>query len=203
MACLRRGLGCWVLVLALSWADPSSVLAGGPLQMVRDTIDQLTNILQIPLSPDGSRAPQRSALLHRALELGFDFSEMARMSLGSHWERLATRQNEFVSVFTAFAEQAYLVKIQSLKDTKVVYVRERVDHRLAQVDTRVEPPVGEHMPVNYRLHLVGGEWKIYDVLIGNVSVVENYRAQFDRVLRYASIDNLLKRLQEKLTGREG
>ncbi|MBI3000953.1 MAG: ABC transporter substrate-binding protein [Deltaproteobacteria bacterium] len=202
MACLRRGLGCWVFIVALSWAGPSPVLAGGPLQLVRDTIDQLTNILQIPLSPDGSRTPQRSVLLHRALEVRFDFSEMARMSLGSHWERLAARQNEFVSVFTAFAEHAYLVKIESLRDMKVVYVRERVDRRVAQVDTRVEPPVGEYIPVNYRLHLVGGEWKIYDVLIGNVSVVENYRAQFQRVLRYASFDNLLKRLQENLPERE-
>lgn len=202
MGCLRRRLGCWVLILALSWADPSPLLAGSPLQLVRDTIDQLTSILQ-SLSPDGSRTPQRSVLLHRALELGFDFSEMARMSLGSHWERLAARQNEFVSVFTAFAEHAYLVKIESLKDMRVVYIRERVERRLAQVDTRVEPPVGEHIPVNYRLHLVGGEWKIYDVLVGNVSVVENYRAQFYRVLRYASFDNLLKRLQENLPAREG
>lgn len=140
-------------------------------------------------------------MLRQALESLFDFSAMAKMSLGAHWEPQAARQAEFVYLFTKFIENVYLAKMESLKDTEVVYVRERVDRGLAQVDTKVVPPMGEDVPVNYRLHRVGREWKIYDVFIENVSVVENYRAQFHRILKVASFDELLKKLQEKLPER--
>lgn len=198
-----RSLPRSVVITAFFLFLPSPLNAGTPLESVMETIDRLVNILQAPLGADGSRVSQQRAMLRRAMKLGFDFSEMARISLGSHWERLASRQHEFVAVFTDYVENAYLTKIESLKDTRVVYVGERVERGLAQVDTKVVAPAREDIPVNYRLHLVGGEWKIFDVLIGNVSVVENYRAQFHRVLKVASFDSLLRRLQEKLAERDG
>lgn len=200
---LYRSLARSIVILAFAMLLPTPVNAGAPLLLVMETIDRLVNILQTPLGADGSGVPQQRAMLRRAIKLRFDFSEMARMSLGRHWERLASRQHEFVAVFTDYMENAYLAKIESLRHTKVLYLRERVERGLAQVDTLVVVPAGENVPVNYRLHLVAGEWKIYDVSIGNVSVVENYRAQFHRILRVASFDTLLHRMQEKLAEHDG
>jgi phospholipid transport system substrate-binding protein len=203
MARFNRCLRCWAIGLILALSYPSAALAATPLQVIKDTIDRLVAIVQAPLSPDGSRADYRRTLLRRALHLRFDFSEMAKMSMGNHWHYVTPKQLEFVDVFTDLLERAYLQKIESLKDTKVVYVRERVDGDVAQVDTKIVPPIGEDIPVNYRLHLVGGEWKVYDILIRNVSVVENYRAQFHRILKFATIETLLHKLHEKLAEREG
>lgn len=203
MARLSRSLLQSIVILVLLVVLPAPLYAGAPLQMVTETIERLASILEAPLGPDGSGVSQQRAMLRRAMKLRFDFSAMARISLGSYWEQLASRQHEFVGVFSDYMENAYLAKIESLKDTKVVYVRERVGGGLAQVDTKVVAPGGEDIPVNYRLHLVEGEWKIFDVLIGNVSVVENYRAQFHRILKVASFDSLLHRLQEKVAERDG
>lgn len=203
MARFNRRLRCSAIVLILALSCPPAAIAATPLQIVKDTIDRLVAIVQAPLNPDGSRAEHKRALLRRTLHLRFDFSEMAKMSLGSHWSYVTPRQLEFVAVFTDLMERAYLQKIESLKDTEVVYVREQVDRDMAQVDTKIVPPVGEDIPINYRLHLVRGEWKVYDVLIGNVSVVENYRAQFHRVLKFATIETLLHKLHEKLAELEG
>ncbi|MBI2210680.1 MAG: ABC transporter substrate-binding protein, partial [Deltaproteobacteria bacterium] len=80
---------------------------------------------------------------------------------------------------------------------KILYTRERLENNFAQVDTKVLRSDGEEIPINYKLHLVGGQWKIYDVLIENISLVNNYRSQFHRILSTASFDDLIKRLQEK------
>lgn len=203
MGRIKRYLRFWLLALFLCCGNPSPLFAITPLERVKATIDRVLNILESPLNPDGTKTPQRNAMLRQALESLFDFSAMARMSLGTHWEYQADRQREFVSLFTDFMENVYLAKMESLKDTEVVYVRERVERGLAQVDTKVVPTAGEDIPVNYRLHWVGREWKIYDVLIQNVSVVENYRAQFHRILKVTSFDELLKKLQERLPERGG
>lgn len=200
---LYRSLARSIVILAFAWLLPAPVHAGAPLLLVMETIDRLVHILEMPLGADGAGVSQQRAMLRRIIKLRFDFSEMARMSLGRHWKRLASRQHEFVAVFTDYMENTYLAKIESLRHAKVVYVRERVERDLAQVDTLVVAPAGEDVPVNYRLHRVAGEWKIYDVSIGNVSQVENYRAQFYRILRVTSFDTLLHRMQEKLAEHDG
>lgn len=145
----------------------------------------------------------RRAMLREVLSPRFDFKEMARMSLGTHWDRQSGRQQEFISVFTDFVENSYLSKIESLKNTEVVYLREHVDRNFARVDTKIVPGGGEDFPVHYKLHLVGGEWKIYDVIVENISLVENYRSQFNRVLKLATFDDLLKKLQQKISAQGG
>lgn len=85
--------------------------------------------------------------------------------------------------------------IESYKNEKILYTRERVDKDFAQVNTKVITGKGDEIPIDYRLHSVGGEWKVYDVVIENVSLVNNYRSQFHRILDTASFDELLRRLQ--------
>jgi len=129
----------------------------------------------------------------------FDFSEMARRSLGNHWSGLKERENEFVAAFVQFAEASYMNALGSYRGEKMIYGREEVDNNFAEVDTQVIGSGGEATPINYRLHLVRGQWKVYDVVIDQISLVSNFHSQFGRILQTASMDELMRRLREKGT----
>ena len=129
----------------------------------------------------------------------FDFDEMARRSLGDDWNSLKAREGEFVTAFVQFAETSYLNALGSYRGEKVVYAREQVDENLAEVDTQVLDSRGAGADVAYKLHLVGKEWKVYDVVIDQISLVSNFHSQFGRILRTASMNELLRRLREKGT----
>jgi phospholipid transport system substrate-binding protein len=128
----------------------------------------------------------------------FDISEMARRSLGYHWAGLQGKEKEFVAAFVQFAEGSYMNALGSYRGEKMTYGREQVDKNLAEVDTRVVNSSGE-TPIIYKLHLIGDQWKVYDVVIDNISLVSNYQSQFGRILKTSSMDELMRRLREKGT----
>jgi phospholipid transport system substrate-binding protein len=168
--------------------------ADSPSEQVKKTIDRVIEILHE--SNGQGKTPEQREMLRRTLVPRFDFPDMARRSLGNHWKNQNGRQEEFVAVFTEFVGNAYMTKIESLKDEKIVFGRERLDNQLAEVDTKIVSAKGEPVSINYRLHLKNGEWKVYDVVIDNISVVNNYRSQFNRFLAGATFDELVKKLQK-------
>lgn len=192
-----------LMILTLLWGSMPALSAATPMEEIKKTIGQALAILQDSMDAGDAGRARRKEMLRDVLSLRFDFKEMARMSLGAHWNRQPTRQQEFVSVFTGFVENSYVSKMESLKGTEVVYLREHVDRELAQVDTKIVPNRGDDVPVHYKLHLSGGEWKIYDVIVENVSLVDNYRSQFNRVLTSATFDDLLRKLQLGTSARGG
>ena len=199
----NRALLLGVMIVAL-WSGAMPARAGTtPTEEMQETIGRIVGVLQDPMVADGAAIAKRKAVFREVLAARFDFKEMAKRSLGNHWQSVAARQQEFVSVFTNFIERVYVGKIDSLKDTKIAFVRERIEGGVAQVDTQIVPAKGDDFPMNYRLHLVGGKWKIYDVIVENISLVGNYRSQFDRILASATFDELLKKLQEKTSAQGG
>jgi phospholipid transport system substrate-binding protein len=129
----------------------------------------------------------------------FDFTEMARRSLGPEWRRrTAEEQKEFVALFTKLLERAHLNTIESYNGEKVQYLNERAENSGAQVDTKITDNKGREFSVNYRLHDVNGDWKIYDVVVEDVSLVNNYRAQFSRVLAKSSYAELVNTIKETI-----
>jgi phospholipid transport system substrate-binding protein len=168
--------------------------AQSPGQQVQDTIQRVTAI--VGTSAAGNEAERRDAV-KRMLLPHFDWNEMARQTLGKHWPSAPAKQDEFVVTFTEFVGNSYVGQIGSYKDEKIIFLGERRDNNRAQVDTKVVPAKGDPLPVNYMLHRVNGEWKIYDVVIADISLVHNYRSQFNRILAKGSFDELLKQLREK------
>lgn len=199
----NRALLLGVMIVALLSGAMPARAGTTPTEEVQETIGRIVGVLQDPMVADGAAIAKRKALVREALAARFDFKEMAKRSLGNHWQSLVARQQEFVSVFTNFVERVYAGRIDSLKDTKITFVRERIEGGVAQVDTKIVPAKGDDFPMNYRLHLVGGKWKIYDMIVENISLVENYRSQFDRILASATFDELLKKLQEKTSAQGG
>ena len=199
----NRALLLGVMIVALLSGAMPARAGTTPTEEVQETIGRIVGVLQDPMVADGAAIAKRKAVFREVLAARFDFKEMAKRSLGNHWQSVAARQQEFVSVFTNFVERVYVGRIDSLKDTKITFVRERIEGGVAQVDTQIVPAKGDDFPMNYRLHLVGGKWKIYDMIVENISLVQNYRSQFDRILASATFDELLKKLQEKTSAQGG
>ena len=191
---LKWGL---VTLAMLCLAHARVSFAEQPIEQIKKTVERVVEILQGPGSNADGRKAETRQMIRQTLLPRFDFAEMAQRSLGSRWKNLDGRQKEFVSVFTDFMENSYMSALESYKGEKIVYLRERVDQNFAEVTTQIVPTKGEPFPVSYRLQLVEGDWKVYDVLIDNISLVNNFRSQFNRILATASFDELLKKLREK------
>jgi len=184
---------CAAVLAQLFLAMGARAVAQTPGQQVQETIQQVTAIVG---APAGDASGRRDAV-KRLLAPRFDWNEMARQTLGKHWPSAPAKQDEFVVTFTEFMGNSYIGQIGAYKDEKIIYLGERRETNRAQVDTKLVPAKGDPLSVNYKLHQVDGEWKIYDVVIADISLVNNYRSQFNRILAKSSFDDLLKQLREK------
>lgn len=192
-----KGIAAFGLGIFL-FMQPVSVAAGVAGDQVRQSVDKLLTILKDPQLKQESRKKERREKLKQIINQRFDLTEMAIRSLGPEWHRhTPDEKTEFVKLFTDLLERAYLKQIESYNDQKVRYVNEREDSSYAEVDTKIVDNKGQEFSVNYRLHNVNGDWKVYDVVIEDISLVNNYRAQFGRVLASSSYQELVRKLKEK------
>jgi len=181
------------VVLVLSAA--TCAWAGPPTEQVRAYTDQVVKVLQ---SPALTLPERRAAIGHIASE-AFDVSETAQRALGVHWQqRTPAEREEFVKLFANLLEQTYISQIDQYGGERVAYVGEQIDGDRAIVRARIVTKNGTEVPVESRLLLKDNRWLIYDILIANMSLISSYRAQFDRVIRTASYEDLVKRLQSRI-----
>ncbi len=185
----------WILLLAPPGRSLADVASSDPARQTRAIVTQAVAILHnTSISPE-----RRRAALIKLAGGKLDFRLMAQGSLGSHWAELSPAQRErFVSLFTGFFEAAYLRKIQDYANLDIQVDDEKFsDHNHARVDARVMQPGQDTIPVSFMLERHGSAWMVYDVQFENVGMIENYRAQFDRVIRAHGISQLMSDLQAK------
>jgi phospholipid transport system substrate-binding protein len=184
---LAAGLAA-LTVTAPAWA-------GAPTEQVRQYTDQVRKILEDPALRS---ADKRAAVRKVAIEI-FDVNETARRALGPHWQgRSPSEKNEFTQLFADLLERTYISKIDLYRGERLQYTTEAVDGEFAIVRAKVITNKGVEVPVEARmLKRAGAEhWLIYDIAIENVSLISNYRTQFDRIIRTASYGELVRRLKE-------
>jgi phospholipid transport system substrate-binding protein len=190
------GISC-AFVAGFLLFNPLPLRAGVVTEQVRAMVERVQTIVQDPRLQSESRRKDRRAELRRAIGRRIDFAEMAKRSLGSQWHgRTPKQQAEFVKLFTDLVEDAYVDQIEAYPGDKFVFLREIRDGEFTEVDTKLNALKGDEIAINYRLRGRHADWKVYDVVIENVSVVGNYRSQFNRILSSASFDELLKKLRE-------
>lgn len=186
-------LFCFVFVSA---AVP--VAAGVPTDQIKATVDRAIVVLKDPRYKGEAKTKERRDQVKQILFGRFDFAEMAKRSLGAHWrKRSDAEQKEFVSLFTELLERAYADIIESYSDEKVVYLNERLDGSFVEVASKIQTAKGQEYSINYKAQQLGSEWKVYDVVAENISLVSNYRSQFDRVINKKSYDELVRLLKSK------
>ena len=193
----RRAFGIFALtaLLVLSLA-PTRFLAPAmadedPMSVVKNTVNQALDVLRDTSSP----LAQRQDKLRQIVAQTFDFKEMAKSALGYHWKELTpAQQQEFTNAFVAFIEDSYLSKINDYRGQQVNFLKVTNDGpQYAQVNTDIVQPNGKDaIHVNYRLLKEDGTWKIYDVTVDAISIIANYRNQFNRVMNSKGYDTLIK-----------
>lgn len=187
------------LVLTVGLALPDESMGGVPTDQIRVTVDRVLKILKDPALNSAGAKETRRTELRKAILPRFDFEEMAKRSLGSEWRRRTpAEQKEFVRLFTELLKDSYVDSIESYRGNKVVYRRESQDGDYADVGTKIINERGEEFTIDYRLNLEGSEWKVYDVIIENISIVNNYRSQFQRILGRSSFADLLQTIRSKV-----
>jgi phospholipid transport system substrate-binding protein len=172
--------------------------AGLPTDQIKATVEKALVVLKDPRLKPPAKLRERRDQLRQILFARFDFTEMAKRALGSNWRRRTPQeQEEFIRLFTDVLETAYAEIIESYSDEKIVYLNERVDGTYADVASKIFTSKGEEYSINYKAHLISNEWKVYDVVAENISLVNNYRSQFNRVIANASYEELVRRLKNK------
>ena len=195
---LKIRLSLSVVAILVLFGTGRSVNAGEPTEAIRGAVNQGVEILKNAKLDNQMQRAQVIDRLRQIVYPLFDFNEMAMRSLGQNWRPLNPQQRkEFVSLFTALLEKTYADQIDLYDGQKVVYTGESVDNEYAQVDSRIFDKNGQTYSVIYRLHRVDGKWRIYDVVAENISLVNNYRAQFNRVIAKSSFEELLKSMKQK------
>ena len=184
-----------LLLLILTSVDAN---AGLPTDQIKSTVDRAVMVLKDPRLKPAAKLKERRDQLRQILFSRFDFTEMAKRALGSNWRRRTPQeQEEFVRLFTDVLEHAYAEIIESYSDEKITYIYERIDGSYADVASKIFTSRGEEYSINYKVHLISNEWKVYDVIAENISLVNNYRSQFNRVIANASYEELVRRLRDK------
>lgn len=189
----------WAPVVAMIYLSVAlPVTAGVPGDEMRATIENVLATLQDPNLKGPEKQRDRRNKLKSVIYPRFDFAEMAKRSLGAHWQRRSPEeQKKFVEVFTELVEAAYLDAIESYNGEKVVVANDKQDQTFADVSSRIVTKKGEEFSIDYKLHQVEGGWKVYDVVLENISLVNNYRSQFNRVIGKSSYEALLSKMMEK------
>jgi phospholipid transport system substrate-binding protein len=184
-----------VVALCLAPALAPGAWAGEPADQLFASMDQ---VLKIVDDPAFTQPQERRQAFHRTAGEMFDFEEIARRSLGRHWEaRTPAERDEFVAALRELLERLYISKVELYNGEKITLLGDKVDGDLATVKTKVIAKNGSEIPVDYRMIRRDERWRACDVLIAGVSLVDNYRAQFDKVIQRTSYQQLVKQVREK------
>jgi len=165
---------------------------------VKKTVDDVVNIVQNEEMKKKSNEKKRRAALKQTIGRIFDYGEMAKRSMATHWKgRSPAEQKEFVSLFETLLENSYSGKIESYNQEKIIYLKEAIDDSYAEVKSKVVTAKRDEFTLDYRLMNKGGKWMVYDVVIEGVSMVSNYRTQFNKIITSEGYPSLLKKLKTK------
>lgn len=182
--------------LAVTAVVPAA--AGVPTDQLRGAVDRVLKTLEDPsLKGEGKVGERRVAVRKIANEI-FDFGEIAKRSMARHWQPLTEAQrSEFVGLFADLLERSYISKIETYGGEKIQYSGERVDGEYATVSTKIITKNGTEVPVDYRMIRRADRWLVYDVSIEGVSLVSNYRTQFNKIIQTSSYNELVAKLKNK------
>lgn len=196
---INTGMASFLFVLLT--AVPVS--AGVATEKVKQTTDKILAIISDPAFKDPAKGVEKKRLIREAVDERFDWEELSRRTLARHWlQRTPEERKEFIGLFAQLLERTYWSRVEDYSGEKVSYVGEQVDGDYALVEVKVLTSKNTEIPVNYKLKNKGGDWMVYDISIEGVSLVNNYRVQFNDIINKSSYQGLVKKLKEKIEGKE-
>jgi len=195
---VHSSLILWAVALALVVMPLSVAQAGQPSDQLKVQIDRVVKMIEDPDLKKEARALDRRKSVRKIAEEIFDFGETAKRSLGRHWlTRSPAEREEFVGLFADLLERSYISKIELFNGEKIQFVGDSADGDQAIVRTKIVTRQGTEIPVDYRMLRKGDRWLVYDVIIEGVSLVANYRTQFNKIIQTSSYQELVKKMKTK------
>ncbi len=166
---------------------------------IKKTVDEVIHIVGDKELKKKNNEQRRRAAIKKSIATIFDSQEMAKRALGKHWkQRTPAEQKQFSELFATLLENSYAGKIESYNNEKVVYTKETLDGDYAEIKSKVITPKQDEYTLDYRLmKKENGTWMVYDVVIEGVSLVSNYRTQFNKIITTNGYPELVKKLQAK------
>ncbi len=195
---VKRSLVVLTIALVALKLSLVSAFAATPLETIKPQVDRALEVLRDPALKAESAKAAKEKKIWVILDSIFDYTELSKRTLAQHWKKLSPdQQKEFVSLFGKLLGGVYMDRIIAYKDEKVVFGKvTNFSDKTAEVQSEVIRS-SKPIPIHYRMILENGEWKVYDVVIEGVSLVQNYRTQFREILTNKSPEDLLKTLREK------
>jgi phospholipid transport system substrate-binding protein len=186
-------------VLVVSLLLVRGAWAGSPTDQLRAQIERVVKTVDDPELKKENRIKERRTAVRKIADEIFDFNETAMRSLARHWQqRTPAERKEFVDLFANLLERSYISKIELYNGEKITYLGDAVDGDLATVRTKIVTKQGTDIPVDYKMqHTASGRWLVYDVVIEGVSLIANYRTQFNKIIRTSSYQELVKKMRTK------
>jgi len=195
----KYGIVAGIILVTLALVGTYLVYAGEPTDQIKKTTDKIIEIVKNPALKALDKEPERRRLIRKAVDEVFDWEEMAKRTLGRHWRRRSeSEKKEFIYLFGKLLERTYLDKVEGYSGEKVIYIGERVQGNYALVKVKILTKQDREIPVLYRMKKKAGKWMVYDVCIEGVSLVNNYRTQFNNILVRSSFKRLIEKLKAKV-----
>lgn len=193
----RHIVGAALAAVVVAWAGAAG--AGEATDRVRAVVNEVLAIQNDPALQGAQQEDRRTVEIKRVIAQSFNFGVMARNSLGREWDRLtAAQRKDFTEVLQDLFQDSYSkLVLNFLKRETIHYGAETAEGDNALVKTVIERLAREQIPVDYRLQRAAGRWDITDVVIDGVSIVDNYRSQFTKIIRTLSYDALIKKMKIK------
>lgn len=185
---------CLVILVLMSF----QVYAGGPMETAETEVKKILAVLGDQALTDEVGTTAKKEKLRAIFDDIFEYVVLSKLTLGRNWKKLDTeQQNEFVKLYRKLLDSVYMERLLAYKDEKVVFTKERmISEKRAEVFSNIVTS-NKKIPINYRLTLKKNQWKVYDVIIEGVSLVKNYRSQFNSILSKNEPEEILKILREK------
>lgn len=192
----KQGIALTLIILLIV---PLSVHAGAPLDSVKGNINKVLDVLRDPALKGESGKKTKRQKIRSISDKMFDYTELSRRTLGQDWKKLnPAQQNEFTDLYKSLLEDAYADKIINYTDEKVAFSKEnQLSEKTFEVQTTIMTKKAD-IPIYYRVIQKDGEWKVYDVVIEGVSLINNYRNQFREILMNKSPEVLIDTLKKKV-----
>jgi phospholipid transport system substrate-binding protein len=187
------------ILLLLHLPDDSH--GGEPKDQLKLSVDKVLHILSDNELKKPDNRDRRRQEIVMVVDERFDFEEITKRSLATHWKkRTPEEKREFVSLFHNLLEKTYMKRIEAYEGEKIIYTDEEIENGYSSVKIKIVSRKNTEALIIFRLHRKNAEWRIYDVVIEGISLVKNYRTQFNQIIRSKSYDELITKLREKKEG---
>ena len=176
-----------------SWAE-------GPRDRIRNKTEQILSIILTPSLQGPEKASERQDLIYDVIKGQFDWNEIGKRTLARHWRKRSEEEKEaFISLFRKLLERTYLDRVQGYSGQKVIYGEEIIDGNFSLVKIEILTDRNEGINVHYKMRFNENDWLIYDLSINGVSLINNYRVQFNNIIMRSSYEGLIEQLKEKVS----